>query len=83
MELLTEQFEQAKIREVRDTPVITLIDRPVRAVRPDPAGRARIVLGATSIGFILALTLTLAQDRLRRELDEHNIRSLASLAADD
>lgn len=77
---LTQQYEQARIREVRDTPVITLIDRPTLAARPDPRGRVRIVLGATTIALILALAFVLTQDRLRRELEDHHVTSIRSLA---
>lgn len=77
---LTQQYEQARIREVRDTPVITLIDRPTLAARSDPRGRGRIVLGATTIALILALAIVLTEDRLRRELEDHHVTSLRALA---
>ena len=35
---LSQSFEQAKIEEVRDTPVITVVEPPEAPVRPDPRG---------------------------------------------
>ena len=35
---LAQALEQAKIEEVRDTPVITVVQRPELPVRPDPGG---------------------------------------------
>ena len=47
---LSQSFEQAKIEEVRDTPVITVVEPPEAPVRPDPRGLVRnafltIILG--------------------------------------
>lgn len=57
---LAQQFEDARIREVRDTPVITLIERPTRAVLRDPRRAVRSALvGAVAVG-ILALAYALA-----------------------
>jgi uncharacterized protein involved in exopolysaccharide biosynthesis len=79
-ESLRQQFEEAKIREVRDTPVITLIEHPALAARPDSRGRARIIFGATSIGLLVALSILLVNDRLQRELADHDVPSFAALA---
>jgi uncharacterized protein involved in exopolysaccharide biosynthesis len=79
VESLTQQYEEARIREVRDTPVITLIDRPVAAVRSDPRGRLRILLGSISAAFILTFAAIFATDRIQREFAEYEITSLASL----
>ncbi len=77
---LTQQYEDARIREVRDTPVITVIDQPVLAVTADPSGAGRIVLGSATVAFLLVLCIVLARDRLRRELEAHGIESWGSLA---
>lgn len=55
---LTQAVEQARIEEVRDTPVITVVEHPVAPVRPDGRGWTRksvlaLFLGA-SIGIVLA-----------------------------
>lgn len=56
---LSQSFEQAKIEEVRDTPVITVVEPPEAPVRPDPRGLVRnafltIILGAV-LGMVLAI----------------------------
>jgi uncharacterized protein involved in exopolysaccharide biosynthesis len=45
---LSQAREQAKMDEVRDTPVITVIESPEAPVRPDPRG----LLGKAILGFI-------------------------------
>lgn len=59
---LAQQFEDARIREVRDTPVITLIERPSRAVIRDPRRTVRsAIVGAVAFGILtLAFVLGLA-----------------------
>jgi len=42
-------YEQAKVEEVRDTPVITVIESPEVPARPDPRGTIR----KTALGFLL------------------------------
>jgi uncharacterized protein involved in exopolysaccharide biosynthesis len=55
---LLEGLEEARIREVRDTPVITLLATPHAAVLPEPRGTVtKAVLGAlagTAIGILIA-----------------------------
>jgi uncharacterized protein involved in exopolysaccharide biosynthesis len=50
---LAQAFEQAKIEEVRDTPVITVIQRPEIPARPDPRG----LVGKGLLGLLLGLLL--------------------------
>jgi uncharacterized protein involved in exopolysaccharide biosynthesis len=58
---LTQAYEQAKIEEVRDTPVITVLERPEVPVRPD--SRKSIVRAI--IGLFLGLLLGVAIALLR------------------
>lgn len=56
---LTQAFEQSRIEEVRDTPVITIVEHPYLPVRPDTRyvllkGLAALILGGL-IGVGLAL----------------------------
>jgi uncharacterized protein involved in exopolysaccharide biosynthesis len=55
---LTQSYEEVRIREVRDTPVITLIEEPSVPSVPEPSGRVwAIVLGlllGTFVGVVLA-----------------------------
>jgi uncharacterized protein involved in exopolysaccharide biosynthesis len=64
---LSEAYEQAKIEEVRDTPVITLVDGPVRPVRPDPRGLVRNGLVGLILGSLLAFGWVVVRE-LRRPM---------------
>ncbi len=68
---LAQQYEDARIREVRDTPVITVIEKPVLPVLPDPRGRLRLLIVLTGVGFSFGTALVLAREgwRRRRDLD--------------
>ncbi len=50
---LAQAFEQAKIEEVRDTPVITVVQEPEMPVRPDPRG----LIGKGIVGLLLGLLI--------------------------
>jgi uncharacterized protein involved in exopolysaccharide biosynthesis len=74
---LTQAYEQAKIEEVRDTPVITVAEQPVVPVRPDPRGTIRKTILACILGGVLGVMFALWQDyvrnpgeRGRSEIDE-------------
>jgi uncharacterized protein involved in exopolysaccharide biosynthesis len=64
---LRESNEQARIREVRDTPAITVIDSPWVATTPDPRGRlTRVILagllgGAIGVGMVLLSAMLSSQ----------------------
>jgi uncharacterized protein involved in exopolysaccharide biosynthesis len=61
---LAQQYEDARIREVRDTPVITVIERAVMPVRPDPRLRGLLtVLGALVGVTAAALVVLLAASK--------------------
>lgn len=50
---LAQNFEQARIEEVRDTPVITVVERPLEPAEPDRRG----LLVRTLIGLVLGLAV--------------------------
>jgi uncharacterized protein involved in exopolysaccharide biosynthesis len=50
---LVQQYEDARIREVRDTPVITLIERAAMPVRADPRLRGLLLVVGASVGLAL------------------------------
>jgi uncharacterized protein involved in exopolysaccharide biosynthesis len=58
---LAESFEQAKIEEVRDTPVITVVEAPEAPVRPDPRGLLRNGLLALIVGALLGMVLAIGR----------------------
>ncbi len=76
---LLQQYEEARIREVRDTPVITVVERPSIASRPDPRGRLLTVVAGFSVAFLLAVSYVLARDAIaRRDATDPAVSLLAS-----
>lgn len=69
---LTQAYEEARLREVRDTPVITVFEEPWVPTTAEPRGRIkRVALGmlfGTMIGALLSFVGMYGQ-RLRREND--------------
>jgi len=66
---LAQAYEEARIREVRDVPVITVIEAPSLPVKPDPGGRfKRGVLGLLLGGVVgVLITFVTAISASRRE----------------
>jgi uncharacterized protein involved in exopolysaccharide biosynthesis len=58
---LSQSFEQAKIEEVRDTPVITVVEPPEAPVRPDPRGLVRNVFLTVILGTLLGMALAIGR----------------------
>ena len=59
---LVQRYEENRIREVRDTPVITMIDTPILAARPDPRLRVLILLLGTVAGLCLGVVIVIFRD---------------------
>ena len=74
-ELLTEQYEQAKIMEVKDTPTVQFLDRAYPAERKTyPKRGAMVVFCAVSsvlVGIFLAYVIEYAQQFLRSNEWQH------------
>ncbi len=70
---LAQAYEQAKIEEVRDTPVFTVTDPPMMPVDGDPRGTVMklvmALLGGLVLGSIVALIRNFNADRVN-EFDE-------------
>lgn len=64
---LAQQYEDARIREVRDTPVITVIDSPTLPVLPDPRGRIRTVALLGFLGFALGIAFVVLRAGWHRQ----------------
>ena len=64
---LAQQYEENRIREVRDTPVITVIEPPILAARPDARLRALILILGTAAGFCVALLTVVVHELWSRE----------------
>jgi uncharacterized protein involved in exopolysaccharide biosynthesis len=69
---LSQAYEQAKIDEVRDTPVITVVEEPEVPVRPEPRGLIRKGLLGLALGAILGIVLAFARDFLSRSRAERS-----------
>lgn len=54
---LTQAYEDARIREVRDTPVITIVDPPVLPSLAEPRGRIRSAMLGFFLGGIVGVFL--------------------------
>ena len=63
---LAEAYEQAKIEEVRDTPVISVLERPEIPVRPAPRGLLLKGLLALFAGAVIGALLAFARDLVTR-----------------
>jgi uncharacterized protein involved in exopolysaccharide biosynthesis len=63
---LAQAYEQAKIEEVRDTPVITVVERPELAVRPDPRGLIKKGILALVLGAALGIMLAFLREAMSR-----------------
>lgn len=68
---LAQQYEDARIREVRDTPVITMIDRPIVPALPEPKHLARNVAVAAFIALLTSLAFVIVRGgwQRRREVE--------------
>jgi len=64
---LSQAYEQSRIEEVRNTPVITVIERPIVPVRPDGRRLALKAIVAVVVGFLFAVLAATGHDMLRRQ----------------
>jgi uncharacterized protein involved in exopolysaccharide biosynthesis len=58
---LSQAYEQAKIEEVRDTPVITILERPEVPVRPDSRKSIIRVIVGMFLGMLVGVTIAMAR----------------------
>ena len=80
---LAQQYENARIREVRDTPVITVIERPVLPRLPDPRGRVTLLVLATFGATLLGVAFVLAREGWARQYREDNLDPSYAFLADE
>jgi uncharacterized protein involved in exopolysaccharide biosynthesis len=81
---LAQSYEEVRIREVRDTPVITVIEEPSLPTQPNPRGRVRRALaGMIAAGFIAAfLAFTSEMVRRRRAVNDPEAMTFLELLAE-
>jgi uncharacterized protein involved in exopolysaccharide biosynthesis len=63
---LLQAYETAKIEEVRDLPVITVIEAPEMPLDPDRRGGLRKTLIGMLVGFVLGCLIAFLMDRMAR-----------------
>jgi uncharacterized protein involved in exopolysaccharide biosynthesis len=85
---LSQAYEQAKIDEVRDTPVVTVIETPETPVRPEPRGTVRKTVLALIGGALLGMALAFAREVTRGGRDDESpefaeFQALKRATADD
>ncbi|MDQ6769953.1 MAG: hypothetical protein M3Z54_08200 [Gemmatimonadota bacterium] len=67
---LTQSYEEVRIREVRDTPVITVVETPSVPTLPEPRGRlARVLLGLI-VGALFGAFLAFVSGAIARRRRE-------------
>jgi uncharacterized protein involved in exopolysaccharide biosynthesis len=76
---LAQSYEQAKIEEVRDTPVITIIDQPERPAEPDPRGLLKKSILAVVLGGVLGIGVALAREAFTRNGGQAELREFSEL----
>ncbi|HEY4132652.1 MAG TPA: hypothetical protein VGM50_18710 [Gemmatimonadaceae bacterium] len=64
---LAQQYEDARIREVRDTPVFTVLEEPVLPALPDPRGRATTVVLGTILAALVGVAWAVGRTGLERQ----------------
>lgn len=67
---LAESYEQAKINEVRDIPVITIIDEPTAPARPDPPRLLLNLLLGLVLGGMIGIGLAYGRSFVDSSKDE-------------
>jgi len=69
---LTQAYEEARIREVRDTPVITVFEPPSAPSLPKPRGLVIGVLLGLVLGGLIGMLLAFTSGLLRRRKESGN-----------
>ncbi|MFC1628389.1 Wzz/FepE/Etk N-terminal domain-containing protein [Gemmatimonadota bacterium] len=64
---LNQAYEQARIDEVRDTPLITIVERPEVPVLPDRRGLLRKGILALLVGSMLGILAAFGKESINRE----------------
>ena len=67
---LAQRYEENRIREVRDTPVITVLEKPTLPVLPDPRGRLLLLSVGTLVALMVGAAVVLAREGMRRQRGE-------------
>ncbi len=79
---LAQQYEENRIREVRDTPVITVIEAPILAARPDPRHRVMIMILGTMASLAVGMMIVIIQETWTGRGDRGPDPALAELVGE-
>ena len=81
---LSQSYEQARIDQVRDTPAITILERPVPPAEPDPRHHARRAVIGALLGLVLGVLWVWGRDFLRALMGrrEPEVREFQTLVDD-
>ncbi len=76
---LTQAYEEVRIREVRDTPVITMIEPPSVPTLPDPRGRVKSVVVGFLVGGVVGVLMAFASGIIagRREQGDAEVEEFS------
>jgi len=85
---VVQAYDRAKIEEVRDTPVITVLQAPERPVRSDPRGIVAKALITLIVGFIVGMWFAMSREAVNPARPggpsaQADFRSLADQALSD
>jgi uncharacterized protein involved in exopolysaccharide biosynthesis len=69
---MLQSYEQARIEEVRDLPVITVVEPPEMPIEADRRGGVKKTLTGLLIGIALGCLLAFPADRIQRKRDEQS-----------
>ncbi len=70
-ELLTQQYEQARIREMENTPTLQVLQMATPPILKSRPKRAIVILVSVLFAFIVSLLVILVQDYFSRMREEH------------
>jgi tyrosine-protein kinase Etk/Wzc len=76
---LTQSYEEARVREVRETPVITTVDAPSVPADPEPRGLVKALVVGALLGGIFGAVLAVAQEMARRRSKQGDTEANAFL----
>jgi len=71
-------YEQDRIESVRDNPVITVVDSPIRPAKPDSRGISKGLLIGTILGAMLAVLAAYLNETWSSRRAEHELHAVES-----
>ncbi len=72
---LTQSYEEVRLREVRDTPVIAVVESPSVPTLPEPRKRVIGVLLGLLLGGLVGILLALTSEKLARRRSEGDVQA--------